>query len=1218
LILNRILGLLLGLLLAFVSVAQVFEWTENKGQWNPVVKFKGELSLGAFFLTEQGYRVVQHHSGDYAYAMEQLTGHNLRHQDNKPFTRPMAAVDNSLNNELAGTVSDPVRSHAYDMVFEGRSSQARFLPEKPMAGYSNFFLGSDSSRWRGGVKSYAVVVYQNVYPNIDVRYYSEEGYLKFDIIVHPGGRVEDIRMRYIGVDKLELKEGALQIHTSVSVVTEKEPYTYQLGEAKRLPVPCSYVVSGNLVTFKTGRQYDRNSTLVIDPTLVFSTFAGSNVSNWGYTATFDAQGNAYGGGIAFGNGFPVTTGAFQSAFNGGNSSTGEGSGFDMVLMKLNPNGTQRIFGTYLGGSGNEQPHSLVVDNAGNLIVSGRTTSTNFPVSTGGRYGRGGGWDIVVTKFNTTGTGIVGSVILGGISNDGVNIKHKATAPTGPLSLFQNYGDDARSEVIADAAGNIYIASCTRSDTFPTTPGVLQTQKQGDQDAVLLKFAPNMSLTFSTLLGGSGDDAAYVVLLEENGNILLAGGTSSNNFPGDKSGTVGSTYFGGVADGFIARISNDGSVLQRTIFVGTTGVDQIYGIQKDRNGFVYAMGTSTSNYPVRNAAFSNPGGKQFIVKFTTDFSAFVYSTVFGTVGTTTTNPNISPTAFLVDRCENVYVSGWGGQIGSERPYPNSLTNGLPVTTDAIQNTTDGNDFYFFVLEKDAVSQLYGSFFGQRIIGQGVPDHVDGGTSRFDPQGVIYQGMCANCTPGQFPTTPGVIAPTRPNSATCNLAVVKINFDLSGVIGGIKSSIDGVDGDSIGCVPSTVVFRDTIGIARSYQWNFGDGTPEVTTTVPTISHNYTRVGFFRARLIAVDESRCFPRDTSFVLIRVRPDRITLGMNPVKLDPCESNTYRFENTSTPVSPISPYTDSSFVWDFGDNSPRVRAGRNSITHRFPAPGTYNVRLVLVDTNYCNAPDSINIQLRVSPFVNAAFETPAIGCAPYTASFNNTSAGGQTFFWDFGNGNTSTAINPTTFYGVPGTYRVKLIARDPSTCNLVDSTFFTIRVEDKPIAAFTFSPNPPEENILVTFNNQSEQTSLYIWAFGDGDTLRTTKRDTLIRHQYPATGTYTACLITVDENGCSDTVCQTLAVIINPLVDVVTAFTPNGDGVNDNAIVFGFGVQRMIFRIFNRWGQLVFESRDPRVGWDGNFKGKPQPMDGYAFTLEADLINGESIRKSGSITLVR
>src|SRR5206468_9917609 len=108
------------------------------------------------------------------------------------------------------------------------------------------------------------------------------------------------------------------------------------------------------------------------------------------------------------------------------------------------------------------------------------------------------------------------------------------------------------------------------------------------------------------------------------------------------------------------------------------------------------------------------------------SAYVYSTVFGTGSSI---PNISPVAFLVDRCENVYVSGWGGILFQQSPsvYPSAGTSGLPVTPDAIKANTDGRDFYFFVLKKNATAQLYGSFFGQD---GGFTDHVDGGTSRFD--------------------------------------------------------------------------------------------------------------------------------------------------------------------------------------------------------------------------------------------------------------------------------------------------------------------------------------------------------------------------------------------------------------------------------------------------------------------------------------------------------
>jgi hypothetical protein len=188
----------------------------------------------------------------------------------------------------------------------------------------------------------------------------------------------------------------------------------------------------------------------------------------------------------------------------------------------------------------------------------------------------------------------------------------------------------------------------------------------------------------------------------------------------------------------------------------------------------------------------------------------YSTVWGT---NTLFPNISPIAFLVDRCENVYISGWGGTvIETTPPYAVSGTTGLTTTPDAIKSTTDGRDFFFFVLEKDAKSQLYGSFFGQQDP-QRISDHVDGGTSRFDQDGIIYQALCANCQGGQFPITPGVVGPTNP-SGRCNEAVVKIAFDLSGVRGGVKASIDNVDGDTTACVPATVAFRDTVQLAKTY--------------------------------------------------------------------------------------------------------------------------------------------------------------------------------------------------------------------------------------------------------------------------------------------------------------------------------------------------------------------------------------------------------------------
>ncbi len=1200
--------------------AQTFEFTENKGQWNPAFRYKGELSIGAFFLTNNGYRVLQHHPDDYAAAMEFFTGkHVHRHSvDAKKIAEQGTTGGATMAVKEMGFDGPPVRSHAYDVIFKGANPDVKLIPDRELAGYANYFVGNDPSAWKTGVKSFGTLNYGGLYNGIDARFYSEDGYLKYELIVHPNANAGNIILKYAGAEISRLKTGDLLVKTSVSSITEKKPYAYQVIEGKKVEVDCQYQVTGDEVRYRLG-VYDKNAILVIDPTLVFSTFAGSTTDNWGYTATYDALGNAYGGGIAFGNGWPTTVGAFQRTFGGGGN-TGEGTGFDIALMKLTPTGNQRLYSTYLGGSGNEQPHSLVVDGGGNLIVSGRTTSaTNFPITSGGRIGPGGGWDIIVTKFNPTGSALIGSVQMGGTRDDGVNIKHKATGSTGPQSLFQNYGDDARSEVLTDRNGNIYVASCTRSNDFPITPGAFQNTLGGEQDALCLRFSPTLGLSFATLIGGSGDDAAYVLFIDNDNTVLVAGGTASSDFPGNKTGTVGTTYNGGIADGFIAKLSADGTSIVRSTYIGTTGTDQIYGIQEDRNGFVYVMGTNTggatTNFPIRNAAYSQPGGKQFIAKLQADFSAYVYSTVFGTA---TGFPNISPTAFLVDRCENVYVSGWGGSMGGQTPYQNAGTNNLPVTPDAIDPTTDGKDFYFFVLERNAASQLYGTFFGQQDPpSSGTPDHVDGGTSRFDPRGVIYQGICANCSPGQFPTTPGVIAPSKPAGAICNLAVVKIAFDLSGVETGIKSSIDGVDGDTSACAPTVVDFRDTIAIGQSYVWNFGDGSPEITTTTPNISHSYSAAGTYRVRLIAIDLNRCFPRDTSYVNIRVRTDRVNLNAIANKLDPCDSLRYRFDNLSS-VIPGKPFNDTSFTWLFGDNTPPLKANRVSVTHQYPAPGTYTVRLVLTDTNYCNAPDTFPITIRVSPEVIADFDIVSPGCAPYTTQITNTSAGGQTFFWDLGNGQTSTAINPVVTYANPGTYSIRLIADDPTTCNLRDTITKTLQVLSKPIAQFTFSPNPSEENIPTTFTNLSQPAVQYKWLFGDGDSLITIRRDTLVRHQYRQTGTYDVCLITYNDIGCNDTLCRPVDAVVDPLIDVVTAFTPNEDGVNDRAVVIGFGVVRMTFRIFNRWGQMVFETNDVRNGWDGRFNGKPQPMDAYGYTLEAELLTGDLIRKSGSVTLIR
>jgi gliding motility-associated-like protein len=450
------------------------------------------------------------------------------------------------------------------------------------------------------------------------------------------------------------------------------------------------------------------------------------------------------------------------------------------------------------------------------------------------------------------------------------------------------------------------------------------------------------------------------------------------------------------------------------------------------------------------------------------------------------------------------------------------------------------------------------------------------------------------------------------------MVKIAMNLAGVAGNIQSSINGVPRDTAGCVPLTVDFIDTIGNAQTYEWDFGDGSPIITTTTPNTSHVYNSIGTFTVRLIAIDPNTCNVRDTSYINIRVGDLRATLDFNPVKLPPCTSFNYRFDNLSV-APPPRPFGPQSFIWDFGDGSPRVQTGPGPVNHSYAGPGTYIVKLILPDSNYCNAPDSISKTLSVAENVRASFTTPSTGCLVYNAVFTNTSLAGETWLWDFGDGTTSTAFEPVHTYTAAGTYNVVLIANNPNTCNLSDTTAaFTITVFDSPTPDFSVSPIPPLENTPTTFANLSSPDAVrFRWDFGDGDTLLTTSRAP-IQHQYNASGIFTACLTAYNAIGCDSTVCRPVENLIVPLVDVPNAFTPQSGDINSIVYVRGFGIAKMQFTIWNRWGQKVFETNSQSQGWDGKVKGVVQPMDVYAYTLSIEFSDGTKTTKKGDITLIR
>ncbi len=1216
--------LFLSCLISLDVAAQLpnFDFVENKGQWDNHVRFMGNIGgNGAFFLDGKGVTVLLHNPADIEKYMHHPMGSSS--------TTSGAAKSTAAARSASPVPPDSgiIHSHAYRVSFEGASDNVEIIPDKLQSSHNNYFIGNDPSKWASDCKIYKAVTYKNVYPGIDIRYYSDAGSLKYDIVVNPGANPDNIALKYEGASRLNIKNNQLYVGTSVGDVKELYPYSYQFDKLNgKTDVSCKFEIkNGNTVKFRL-QHFAHDVPLVIDPVIVFSTFTGSTSDNWGFTATPGPDGSLFAGGIVISNGYPVTAGAVQTTHGSG------GTNWDMGITRFSSDGSSRMYSTYLGGSGHDFPLSLISDPQGNLVIMGRTYSGDgFPKSV--LVGSGGGSDLIVTKLNATGTAIIGCLRIGGAGSDAVNIEdQRGTNLLGATRTLRFYGDDSRGEVILDGAGNIYVVSQSQSDglsaanKFPTTAGVFQPNPAGAQDGVIVKINPTCtSVIASTYFGGTGDDGVFVMdISPATGNLYIAGTTASKDLPAVPSaGVKQPNYNAGATDGFIAELTNDLTTVIRTTYLGTAAYDAIYGLKFDKLGYPYVMGITEGTWTPVNATYQGPANsRQFIAKMQPDLSDFVYTTIFGTGSQ---YPNISPVAFLVDRCENVYVSGWGSNYGAglDNDFHMAGVLGMPLTPDAIKSTTDNRDFYFIVIKKDASKLLYGSYFGQ---GGGLGEHVDGGTSRFDQQGVIYMAICANCEGNNVPgvpitapylTTPGVVSPTNgTNGQGCNLGALKIAFNFAGVGAGVKAYINSVF-DTSGCVPLTVEFKDTVRTATSYEWNFGDGSPTVKTTNFDVSHTYNVIGSYTVMLVGIDSTTCNMRDTAYTTVRVRNDQAFLSFNYLKLAPCQSLSYQFANTSTHSATAKNFSPGSFTWDFGDGT-RVTPGPDTVVHSYAAAGTYNVRLILTDTSYCNAPDSTTISLRVAPLVKAQFETPPNGCVPYNAAFNNTSLAGQSFTWNFGDGSSSTAVNPTHLYTSPGTYTITLVAVDTTTCNKIDSTSMTITLRIKPTGGFTYSPTTLQQNFPYTFSNtSSDDATSFVWSFGDGDTLATTSRAD-IQHQYNKTGTFNACLYATNDAGCTDTVCTALQNIIVPRLDVPNAFTPLGSAPNNVIYIRGFGIGKMNWRIYNRFGNLVFSTTDRNQGWDGKYKGVVQPMEVYAYTLNVEFTDGTVTTKKGDITLLR
>ncbi|RAV99550.1 DUF7948 domain-containing protein [Pseudochryseolinea flava] len=960
------------------------QFIENKNQWPSRVAYSARIPSGRMNI-EQGRFV-------YCFIDERklLEAHRHGHE----------------GDELPHATTDHIEANTIFVDFIGSNPKAVPTPFGKSQTNYNYFIGDDPKRWASRAHAYQGIYYANFYDGVSLKVYSEGNNAKYDFIIAPNADTKQISFTYSGANKIQFDGDDINVVVNLATIIEKSPIAFQFVDGKKVNVKCKFKVSGNVVSFQFPNGYDPCYELVIDPLLIFSTFSGSNADNWGSTATPGERGTLYSSGITVSNNpeilFPATPGAFQTA---------SGGFYDVSILKYDSAGTKLLYASYLGGAAGESSHSLVMNADEDLIVLGTTSSANFPTTASAfdeTFSKGQamnsifsfqfGSNIFLARISSDGSSLLASTYVGGEADDATNDGQNRFGG----ALIKNYGDQMRGDVITYENNNIYVCSVTESPDFPVRSALDITYNGGASDAVVFKMnAALTTMEWCTFLGGGGADAAYSIKLDSKKGIYVAGGTTSANFP--TSGTAYQKQNEGGVDGWIAHLSPDGKTLQHATYTGTSSYDQIYFVDLDELDNVYVYGQTEGDFPVSAGVYSNPNSAQFIQKFDSQLTNYIFSTVFGSGERI---PNISPTAFAVNQCNYIYLAGWGGGVNVVRNYVLNDVADMPITPDAWQDETVlGADFYFMVLDDNAKELLYATYMG----GDESFTHVDGGTSRFDKSGVVYHAVCGGCGgSSDFPTTAG--AWSRQNkSNNCNNAAFK--FDLTLLRARIQSNAVDLSspGLAVVCIPDGFVFQNKSYGGEIFEWNLGDGTVFTKSDSSMIEpHYYDTPGTYRVTMRAVDRGTCIGEDADTVFVKVYEKEARIPDDDVI---CSGTSHVLEASGA----------AFYEWRVGkdviSNNPRIVVSPTDST-------AYIIKVT--EVLGCSYLDTVSVGViqSIEPSFSLDRQWSCEANLPIIELMNTTehTMPGDILYFDLGDGQTSTDDVLNHYYEKEAVYTVKLV----------------------------------------------------------------------------------------------------------------------------------------------------------------------------------------------------
>jgi uncharacterized protein (TIGR02145 family) len=948
---------------------------ENKGQ---IIDQNNKPNPAVIYLLNMPGMNVQLRKGGFSYDLYQECRNAGKQNAGIFIQNPEPSIQHPESSIQHPASS--IQFHRIDINLVGANTNYQLIPSDPLPVYFNYFTAACPPEGIKNVKQYSKIIYKNIYPDIDLEFFTNEehGY-KYNFVIRPGGNIRDIRLTIAGPDDISLIHDTLKFGTRFGDLEEMIPESYYLVNDSRIDIKATFKkINNEVYGFSVDDRVPENSLLVIDPTAIrlWGTYYGGTGDDEGNSCSVDKVGNVFLAGQTNSVNNIASTGSYQETLAGNT---------DAFVAKFNAAG-QRLWGTYFGGSAIEVGFSCVVDKSGNIYVSGETQSTSGIATPGSHqaiYG-GGTRDCFIVKFDQAGNRLWGTYYGGKRSDDNGNIT-------------------------ADNNGNVFLTGETLSDTGISTPGSYQ-QNQHDTlkfDAFLAKFDSNGVRQWGTYYGGEKDDEGQACTTDISGNVYFAGNTGSH-FSIASPGAYQTIYGGDPLDAFLAKFTTGGQRIWATYYGGSLG-DHGWGCDADSAGNICMIGVTQSLNGIASPGCFQPvfGGfwDDLVVKFDSSGQRlwgtyyggsgfdYGYGCAFGwndelfITGNTSSSNNIS----TPDSYQPVYGGGggeygmlvkfdaagqrlWGTYYGGGNDSFRNCSYVVDDTLYAVGTTASTNNIAspgaWQVTKGAGWDAMLIKFLDCRHIEPAGP--IAGPVNLCKPStGVSYSiPSLVHAVNYVWTLPPGVIIST--GAGTVSITVDVSISAISGwvMVKGFNKCGDSGDSDSlyvtINPAPVPVIFGPNITCAgtgkvytsapgkTNYQWSISDGgviTSGGTTTDNTVTVTWNTTGTQHVYLNYTDANGCDADIPTDYIVQVTPSpAVSISITPSLNNVCSGTQVTFTSTfaNEGGNPV-------FLWQVNG----INSGTNSSSYSYTPLNNDVVRCILTSSiTGCimNNPDTSNV----------------------------------------------------------------------------------------------------------------------------------------------------------------------------------------------------------------------------------------------------------------------